>query len=129
MKILHTTLRILLAVLLLIPVAGVIGLFPEPTAEMYSPEGWIFMSALMTSGYMMPLIGITCAICAVLLVMNRTALAAVLLAPFTVNVIVYHWFFDPTPISAASIPAYVLLVLNLFFLVRNKKAYAPLWNS
>jgi len=128
MKILHTTLRILLGLFLLMPVAGVTGLIPEPTAEMYTPEGWVFMSALMSSGYMMPLIAITCGICAVLFLANRTALAAVLLAPFTVNVIAYHWFFDPTPISAESSLAYVLLVLNVFFLIRNKKAYAPLWS-
>ncbi|MEK7137715.1 MAG: hypothetical protein AAB853_05535 [Patescibacteria group bacterium] len=53
MKILSLVLRILIGLFLLMPVAGAFGLFPEPTAEMYSPEGWAYMSALMATGYMM----------------------------------------------------------------------------
>ena len=128
MKILHSIFRVLLGLLLATPVAGLFGVLPEPTEDMYAPEAWAFISALMTSGYMMPLLAITCAICLVLIVMNRMALAAILLAPFTVNVIAFHWFLDPAPISAASVPAYILLVLNVFFLVYHKKSYEPLWS-
>lgn len=89
MKILSLILRILLGLFLLMPVAGALGFLPAPTAEMYTPEGWAFMSALMKSGYMMPLIGLTCFVCALLFFIGRTALGAVLLAPFTVNVICF----------------------------------------
>jgi len=101
---------------------------PEPTADMYTPEGWAFMLALMNTGYMMQMIGVLSLVCAVLLFMNKTALAAVLLAPFTVNVIVFHLFLDVTPISAAATPAYILLFINAFFLWMNWRKYKMLWS-
>ena len=128
MKTTNLVLRILLGLFLLMPVAGALKLFPEPTAEMYSPEGWAFMSALMNTGYMMPLIALLSLVCGVLFLMNRTALAAALLAPFTVNVIGFHLFLDAATISAPAIPAYILLVLNAYFLWINKEKYNPLWS-
>jgi hypothetical protein len=127
MKIVNTILRVLLGLFLLMPVTGGLGMMPEPTEEMYSPEGWMFMSALMNSGYMMPLIALTCLACAILLFANRTALAAILLAPFTINVIAFHVFLDAAPISAAAIPAYILLMLNAYFLWVNTEKYRQLW--
>ena len=75
----------------------------------------------------MPLITLTCLVCIVLLAIGRTALAAVVLAPFSVNVIAFHWFLDAAPISAASSPGYALLILNLFFLWENRSKYRSLW--
>lgn len=127
MKILTLVLRILFGLLLLMPAAGALGLLPEPTAEMYTPEGWAFMEALMTTPYMMPLIGITSLIVGVLFLAGKNALAAILLAPFTVNVILFHIFLDAAPISAAAIPAYILVALNLYFLWVERKKYHSLF--
>jgi hypothetical protein len=128
MKITYHILRIIFGLLLLLQVAGSFGLFPEPTAEMYStPEAWAFISALMNTGYMMPAIGVISLVCGGLLFMNKTALAAVLLAPFTVNVILFHVFLDESVISAAASPAYLLLAFNLFFLWHERKKYRTLW--
>ncbi len=123
MKILSTVLRVLLMLLLLMPIAGILGFFPPPTAEMYTPQGWAFISALMNTGYMMPLLGIMFAVVVVLLVMNKTALAALLLAPITVNIMCFHWFLDAAPVSASSSLAYLLLILNAFFLWQNWGKY------
>lgn len=127
MKIFALVLRILLGLFLLMPVVGALGVLPEPTADMYSPAGWAFMSALMETGYMMPLVTITSLICAILFFWGKEALAAVLLAPFTVNVIAFHLFLDPNPFAATTIPAWILLLLNLFFLWRNREKYKMLW--
>jgi hypothetical protein len=129
MTILHQVLRVLLILLLLMPVAGGLGVFPPPTADMYpTPEGWAYMSALMATGFMMPTLTILCGVCALLMILNRTALAAALLAPFTVNVMLFHWFLDPTPIGASSSIAYVLLLLNAYFLWVNREKYRPMWS-
>ena len=128
MKIARIVLRVLLMLVLLMPVAGFFGFFPPPTAEMFTPEGWAFMSALMQTGYMTALMALTSFICVVLLAIGRTALAAIILAPFTVNVIAFHWFLDAAPIGSASIPAYVLLILNAFFLWENRNTYRGLWS-
>lgn len=129
MKTLSLILRILLGLLLLLPVAGTAGMMPPPTADMYStPGAWNYMSALMEVGFMMPMIGILCFVCAMLFFMNRTALGAALLAPFTVNVIAFHLFLDAALISAEAIPAYILVILNAYFLWINREKYAPMWS-
>jgi hypothetical protein len=128
MKILSIVLRVLLILLLLMPIGGVLGFFPEPTADMYTtPEAWAFMSALMSTGYMMPLMVVVFVACAILMIIGRTALAAILLAPITVNIVAFHIFLDATPISANSSMAYVFLALNAFFLWENRKKYKALW--
>lgn len=126
MKVVNTILQLLFGLFLLMPVAGAFGFLPPPTEEMFTPEGWAFMSALMNTGYMLPLMAGICLVCALLLFAGRTALAAVLLAPFTVNVIAFHWFLDATPVSASSSLAYVLLALNLYFLWVNRSKYTSL---
>lgn len=126
MKALTIVMRVLFCLLLLLPVLGTLGVFPAPTADLYTPQGWAFMKALMDTGYMMPLIGILCAVSFVLVAMGRTALAAVLMAPFTLNVILFHAFLDGTPLTAL-IPATILFVCNAFFLWTNRAKYADLW--
>lgn len=121
-------LRVLLGLILLIPILGAFGVFPAPTADLYSdPNGWAFMSALIVTGYMMPLIGLTCALALVLLVMNRTALMAVILAPLTLNVILFHIFLNVTPVSLESSLGWALFLLNAYFLWLNRAKYKTLW--
>lgn len=127
MKIVRIVMRILLCLLLVIPVLGTLGVFPAPTADLYTPNGWAFMSALMASGYMMPLLGILCAVAFILTAINKTALAAILLAPMTVNVIAFHAFVDTGLLNPAASLGILLLILNAFFLWDNRATYKTLW--
>lgn len=127
MKILHIVMKVLFILVLLMPVLGTAGVFPAPTAELYTANGWAFISALMQSGYMFPLIGLTCAATLILLFMNKTALAAVIIAPMTVNVMAFHWFVDKGPFDPSGILGYVLLVCNAYFLWVNRAKYRALW--
>lgn len=129
MHILRIVLRILLCLLLLLPVLGTLGVFPPPTEDMYTPEGWVFFSALLTSGYLLPLLGATFLVCLILTILNRTALAAILLAPLTVNIVFFHAMLDSGLFSASAIMGNVLLVLNLFFLWDGRMQYRELWKS
>lgn len=124
MKKLNLVLRILWALLLIMPIGGALGFFPEPTADMYStPEAWAFMDALMQLPYMMYLMAICFGVAAVLLFVGRQALAALILLPITVNIIAFHVFLDATLIAPESIMAYVFLALNGYFLWYNKDHY------
>jgi hypothetical protein len=127
MKIVNIILRILFGLVLLLPVLGALGVFPPPTADMYSPPGWAFMQALMSTGYMLPLIGVTCAVCLVLVIFGRTALASVLIAPLTVNIVLFHLVLDHSMLSPTALPAWVLLVTNAYFLWQNWGTYKTLW--
>lgn len=127
MKILRIVLRVLICLLLLTPILGVTGVFPAPTAELYTEPGWAFMSALMATPHMLPLIALTCAVCLVLFAMRRDALAAVILAPLSVNIICFHAFVDTGLLSASPILGEILFLLNAFFLWDNRKKYKALW--
>lgn len=119
--------RVLLCLLLVTPILGTLGVFPAPTADLYSPDGWAMMQALMNSTYMMPLLGLLCFVCLVLVIMNKTALAAVLLAPMTVNVMLFHAVVDDNIFKISSIMGWMLFILNVYFLWINWDKYKTLW--
>lgn len=127
MKVLNIVLRILLALLLVTPILGVTGVFPAPTANLYTESGWAFMSALIASGYILPLIAVLCFVCIILLALNKTALAAVLLAPFSINVILFHAVVDTGLWSPNASLGIALFLLNAYFLWVNRKEYQRLW--
>ncbi|MDD5054865.1 MAG: hypothetical protein PHZ00_01200 [Candidatus Peribacteraceae bacterium] len=127
MKVLNIILKVILCLLLVMPVLGSFGVFPPPTAEMYSPAGWEFMQALMATGYMMPLMGITFAVCLLLILFGRTPLAMIILAPLTVNIVFFHLIVDDSFFTLAASMAWVLLLLNAYFLWQSREAYRELW--
>lgn len=127
MKILNYVLRALLILLLLTPILGATGVFPGPTADLYTPSGWAFMEALINSGYVIYLIALTCAVCIVLILMGKTALAAVIQAPLSVNVICFHTFVDTGLFHPAAILGIMLFLLNAYFLWDGRKKYTQLW--
>jgi putative oxidoreductase len=127
MKIVSIILRIFFGLVLLLPVLGTLGVFPPPAPEMYSPPGWAFMQAMMATGYLPQLIALTCAVTLVLVIMNRTALAAVLVAPLTVNILLFHLVVDRSMFNPSTLPAWVLLITNAYFLWENRGKYRSLW--
>lgn len=121
--------KYIVVVLMLMPALAPLGIFPEPTAEMYaSAQAWQFMSALLMSGYIMPLIAVVGVLVIYLLLSGREAFGVLLLTPFTVNVMLFHWFFDPTPISANSALAYVLLIAHGYLFVKYWCVYEKWFN-
>ena len=82
-----------------------------------------FMRALADTGYMMPLIALTEIVVGVLLVAHLwSALALLLLAPVSVNIILFHLALAPGSILLGLVVAF----LNLYLLFVYKDAYAPL---
>jgi putative oxidoreductase len=97
-----------------------IGFMPAPDLSL---AAMAFMAALSESGYMMQLVGLT-EVVAGALILSRvfTPLGLVLLAPVSVNIVLFHLFLDP----ASGIPAYVLAALNLYLLLAHLPKYRPL---
>lgn len=128
MKALHIILRIILCLLLVSPILGALGIFPPPTADMYNTaEAFAFISMLMeTASHISYLIAIVFAICIVLVITNRMAFAAILLAPITLNIITFHAFLDGGIFTAGAIMADALLLLNIYFLWRHRAQYKEL---
>ena len=101
---------------------GFFNFIPQPETPL--PERAVaFAGALMNSGYMMPLIGLTQLVVGVLLVVNRCVpLALVLFAPFIVNAVAFHVFLEPSGLPAAG----VFLALELYLAWHYRAAFRPL---
>lgn len=118
-----TIARILLGLpLVVFGLNGFLNFIPPPTTPM--PEGAMaFAGALMKTGYMMQLIGITHLIVGVLLVSNRfVPLALALFAPFMVNSIAFHIFLEHSGLPMAV----VFLALELYLAWKYRRAFAPM---
>ena len=82
-----------------------------------------FMSALMNTGYMLPLIAGTQLLVGVLLLSGRfVPLALVLLAPVIVNIVAFHLFLD----RSGLVVALVVAALELYLAWSYRSAFRPL---
>lgn len=128
MKILNIVFRVVLGLLLVSPILGALGVFPAPTADLYStPEAFAFIDMLMKSGYITYIMAIVFAISIVLIIMNRMAIVALLILPIVVNIVAFHLFLDGGLFTAGAIMADVLLLLNAYFLWQSREQYKALW--
>jgi putative oxidoreductase len=102
---------------------GFLNFIPPPTTPL--PENAMtFVTALAVSGYMLPLIGATLLTVGALLLANRfVPLALVLMAPFLVNSLAFHFMLEPT----GRPPAIVFTVLELYLAWVYRAAYRPLF--
>jgi putative oxidoreductase len=103
---------------------GLNGFFQFMVPPEGSAAGMAFFSALMAAGYMMPFINILMLATGAMLLLNfKAAFAAVLIAPLTVSVILFHVFLDP----ATSLFAAILAILNVLLGAMYWDKYAPMF--
>lgn len=123
----NTVLKVLLSLIMVMPILGTLGIFPAPTADLYgNPKAFAFIEALMNSGYINAIMAIVFALALVCLWTKRTALAALLILPLTVNIVAFHLFLDGGLFTPGSIMADILLVLNAYFFYQQRNAYRTL---
>lgn len=96
-----------------------LNFIPPPTTPL--PEGATsFVVALMKSGYMFQLIGLTQLIVGTFLVSNRfVPLALALFAPFIVNSLAFHVFMERSGLPMALI----FLAIHLYLVWVHRNAY------
>lgn len=127
-KTINIVLKVVLSLILIMPILGVLGVFPQPTADMYkTKESYDFVMALYSSGYIMWTMGVVFALCLFLIIKNKMALVALLLLPITINILGFHMFLDGGLFNAGAIMADVLFALNLYFLYQNRDQYKSLF--
>ncbi len=126
-KLIPIACKVLLNLIIIMPIMGTLGVFPAPTADLYSnPKAFAFIDALMGSGYINPIMGLVFTMALIALWTKREALAALLILPITVNIIAFHLFLDSGLLTPGAIMGDVLLLLNIFFLWQNRAKYASL---
>ena len=123
MKIAVIVVRVLLAAMYLFAsVSFFFNMMPKEAPSMSAAQT-TFMSGVMASVYLMPLIKATELIGGILLLINRTApLAALVILPVTLNIFLYHAFLGPKDLPLVG----AMLLFNLFLFYAYRAKYLPI---
>jgi uncharacterized membrane protein YphA (DoxX/SURF4 family) len=115
-------LRIILALgLIVFGLNKFIGFMPMPEMPENAGE---FMSSLQATGYVLPIVGALEVIIGLLLLFNKAVpFALLLLAPISVNIILFHLFLDLPAIAGAL----VIAIINVILIYKHWKVYKPLF--
>ena len=118
----YTGARILLGLIFFVfGLNGFLNFIPQPPME--DPTVLAFMGGLMGSGYFFPVLKATEVICGALLLANwYVPLALVILAPITLNIVLFHRILMPGPPLDL-----VMLVLHGLLGWGYQAAYKPLF--
>lgn len=112
------------------PIFGILGFFPEPTADMYTnTTAFQFIQILMASKYIMYMEGITFAVVLFSIWTRREALGALLLLPFTFNIVGFHAFLDGGLFTGGAVMGNILFLINVYFLWVYRKQILPLFQK
>ncbi len=124
MKHLQLITRLLLAFILLVfGFNKFFGFLPMPPAPEQAGQ---LLGAIHQSGYLFPTVALVQIGVGLLLVSGRfLALAAILLAPISVNITLFHLALDPQGI----LPALIVTVLNIAIIVFNAKSYSEVFKA
>lgn len=120
--------RVVLGLLLISPILGVFGIFPEPTADMYhNQEAFLFIQSLMNNaGYISIIMALVFAVALYFIIKNYMAAAALLIAPIVVNIVAFHAFLDGGLFTGGAVMGNVLLLLTAYFLWEQRDVYKKL---
>ena len=89
------------------------------------PDASEFMGELVATGYVLPIVGIIEIFIGILLIVNKwPAFAMVLLAPISVNILLFHLFLDLPGIGGALIVA----ILNGILIYKLWPKFRPLFH-
>lgn len=117
----------MLSLILLMPIIGVTGALGEATRDLYNTDQAfafiVMLNEVMYITYMMVAVLI---IALIALWTRREALAAILIAPITLNVVAFHAFLDGGLLTAGASIGNVMFLLNAYFLWKNRDMYAHL---
>lgn len=84
-----------------------------------------FLQTLGTSGYFFEMLGIAEFGIGLMLMLNRwVPFAIIVLAPISLNILLYHLFFEVPGLWIAV----VVLILNVILIYKHWKLYRPLFN-
>lgn len=127
MKTFYVICKVALSLLLIMPILGALGIFPAPTADMYtSPEAFAFITALYAGGYIIYINAVVFAIALVSLWRGRAGLAALLILPITINIVAFHAFLDGGLLTGGALMGNLMLLLNIYFLYQHRTQYRSL---
>ena len=121
MRITATIVRLLMGLMFLF--ASVVVLFklmPQPKS---TGDAKVFMEGMAASGYLMTLVKLTELVCAIAFLSGFfVPLAAVVIFPVTLNILMFHLFLAPEGLPVAIL----LMIGNLFLAYYYRERYIPM---
>jgi putative oxidoreductase len=124
MKFVYIAARVIVGLIFLIfGLNGFLQFLPLPELP---PAAGEFMGGLMKAGYFFPLLKATEVVCGILFLTNRfAALAAVIIAPISLNILLFHVFLEPT-----GSPVGIVLTVGTFVIAwENWSKYSQLFKA
>jgi len=119
---LASVIRVVLALALIF--FGLNGFLQFVTPPSMSEAATNFLGALFATGYILPVLNFLFLVIALMLIFNKfVPLALVLLAPFTVNIVLFHFFLD----FASGTMGYIVALFNIYLIHVNWDSYRPMW--
>jgi hypothetical protein len=126
-KAIDVVLKVVLSLILVLPILGTAGVGPPPTQDLYNtPQAFQFIMTLQEVRYINIMMSVVHVIALFCLWTRRTALAALLILPITLNVIGFHLVLDGGLLTAGAVLGDIMLLINLYLLWRQRREYAPL---
>ena len=126
-KAIDIVLKVVLSLILVLPILGWLGVLPPATPDLYNtPEAFAFIETITEGRYITIMMVVVHVIALVFLWTRRTALAALLILPITVNVVGFHAFLDGGLLTPGAVPGNIMLLINAYFLWQHRREYAPL---
>ena len=130
MKILDVFLKVVLSLILAMPVLGAFGLLGEPSRELYNTDiAFAFIQMLTDTGYVIWMMVVVHLLALAAFWTRREALAALLIAPITLNVVAFHLVIDGGLFTSGAVLGNVMLLLNAYFVWKYRAAYRELLRS
>jgi hypothetical protein len=127
-KAIDIVLKIILSLILILPILGVLRVFPPPTPDLYNTvEAFAFIQTLEEVRYISIIMAVVHVIALVCIWTGRMAVAALLILPITVNVVAFHWVLDGGLHKPGAILGDVMLLLNAYFLWQQRGKYQALF--
>jgi hypothetical protein len=129
-KAIDVVLKVVLSLILILPILGVLRVFPPPTPDLYNTlDAFEFIQTLEEVRYITIIMVVVHVIALVCIWTGRMALAALLILPITVNVVAFHLVLDGGLHKAGAILGDVMLLLNVYFLWQQRSKYRALLNQ
>jgi hypothetical protein len=127
MKIVDIAFKVILSLILVLPILGTLGVFPPPTQDLYNtPQAFGFIETLMETRYINIMMSAVHVIALFCLWTRRTALAALLVLPITLNVVGFHLVLDGGLLTSGAVLGNIMLLINAYFLWTRRHEYRPL---
>jgi hypothetical protein len=126
-KAIDVVLKILLSLILILPILGLLRVFPPPTPDLYNTaQAFAFIQTLEEVRYISIIMAVVHLIALVCIWTGRMAVAALLILPITVNVVGFHLVIDGGLHKAGAILGDIMLLLNGYFLWQQRSKYRAL---